>query len=303
MSKSTSAIPCPSPEELQEYCDLSPQKQATHPMAAHVANCGECQKRLRAYAMVDKALSHMMTPPEGLSGRILASVHTPELPQQLSAWPSIWWRRIFWGGMAAAACLAMTLGLWYQRNTPSTNTQVASNATKTSTEAPSPVVNQPSPASDRPEMLAAQTEPMPPPNSLVLERQTARRGNDLDSQAAPMQSVTRVGTQSGSSEARQVPLVDIQQPLPARVHHVWVVPDLGQAGAELGKLVGKKMEAASGTITMRIPDQDLQKLVDTLRSRHWALLSPNLPQPGQAEALRLTGHPVEYTMDIQPQEE
>ena len=288
MDKKADTIPCPSPEDLQDYCDLQPPLRASHPLASHIASCGECQKRLRAYALLDKTLGQMMTPPEGLSGRILAAVHTPELPQQ-SARPSAWWQWLAWGGIAAAACLAITMGVLSHRNIPTDNKmQVAATPRK--------------PASS-PAETVAQSAPAVSANSIVLDRQNTKRGNDLEIQTSPTQAVTRVATQGDSTGGRRVPMVDVQQTLPARVHHVWVVPDLEHEVAEFGKRLGVKVEAAPGPVTVRISDQDLQNLVDGLRERHWALLSPNLPQPGQAKALRLTGRTVDYTLDIQPQEE
>ncbi|MBQ6473249.1 MAG: hypothetical protein IJJ33_14790 [Victivallales bacterium] len=289
MDKNTNDSLCPSPEELQEYRDLPAQMQASHPLASHIANCQECQRHMQAYALMDKALGRMMTPTEGLSGRILAAVHTPELPQQNTSSPSSWWQRLAWGGIAAAACLAITMGVWARRSVPNGNkVQVAANTPKTAAS-PAETMTQAAPAASQ--------------NSIVLDRQTAQREPDLPKQTTPTQSVTRVATHRDSTEGRRVPVMDVQQTLPAQVRHVWVVPNLGREMAYFGKRLGVKVEAAPGSVTVRIPDQELQELVNDLRKRRWALLSPTLPQPGQAEALRLTGRPVEYTLDIQPQEE
>ena len=45
-----------------------------------------------------------------------------------------------------------------------------------------------------------------------------------------------------------------------------------------------------------LKDRQLQGLVEQLNARHWALVSPMLPQPKQWDRVKFTGKPVTYTV-------
>ena len=115
-----------------------------------------------------------------------------------------------------------------------------------------------------------------------------------------------------SEESGQGRLLEIReqgsQPnnsLPGSVHHVWVVNDLEKSSEILNEVIPNSctrilQERGDNYIKycLVLKDDQLQRLVDALGKRGWALLPEDQPPPVEPTKLTMAGREIMYSVDI-----
>ncbi len=265
MNNSDSAVEtcCPSSELLSAWHD---GEEDTTAIAEHLHKCPECRNMIETYRRVDAVLTAGMQAPPGLTERILAACQQLQEPQRID-WTSYFFR----AAALLAVVLAMT-GLFLLLQSGAAN---SSNPTVASPTAP------PTGATTT---AAGLTGP-----ALLINAYNS----SLDSALDKLVARTLMGTDS-------TPTI-----LPKSVRHVWVVHDVYECRRLLPELLPPNVtflcaRAQDGAIRVRISltDRQLQELVNRLETRGWALVTPDLPQPGRHDRLALTDRELVYVADL-----
>ncbi|MDT8390691.1 MAG: hypothetical protein RRC34_09320 [Lentisphaeria bacterium] len=90
------------------------------------------------------------------------------------------------------------------------------------------------------------------------------------------------------------------------VRHVWAVDDINLSRVTLLEALPKDVKThcfsnvsdEKLTFQAAMSDAQLQNFVNTLQAKGWALVTKDFPQPGEINKLKLTGHSVNYRIDL-----
>src|SRR5262245_5353587 len=99
---------------LDHFLDGTLERESRWAVAAHLAECATCQAYLaeqaRMRTFVHNRLNRM-TVPEGLAGRIGATIRETQPRQTLFRWPRLW--PLSLAAATLAALLLLVLGWWF----------------------------------------------------------------------------------------------------------------------------------------------------------------------------------------------
>ncbi len=272
---------CPTGEQLSAFVD----GENDHAVQAHIRECPDCARRVKAYRRIDKAVQSLIAPPESLVDRITKACCAQPGPETAQVF---WFPRVF----AVAAAMAVLAGAAF-------------------------VLFHPGPG--RPSRVAAFRSPKAPathkPGDAVVLYQSSQV-TPLSTQYVARSAANispnqvRAAGLSGRGLRSAVPRIAI----PGRVRHVWVVNDAGAMGRLLQTTLPKgarclPVENAAGAsrYRVRIMDDQLPALVDQLAGAGSALVSPMAPQPSNRfhgrQVVWLVRHrPVDYDVSFVTQQ-
>ncbi len=284
---------CPPVEKLSEWHD----EKVDRAVGRHLEECVPCRKVVGDYCLIDRTVRRRTAAaaPADLAARISAKCR--ELPPP-TALQQFWWAPAAW---RAAAALAVLLGIWgavfyHQRELVSGSSVPTLAASQPAAAVPAPVA----------------IPPPPPPPAAVADSAPARTLSPAAAMAAanvPPVTALRPGDLSlATAAAGRGPA--LKQGVPVRqvnavVHHIWLVDDpRAQIDAILkllpANLAKAEVDSANQSMTVSLPDNLLQMLVDNLGASGAALVSPEYPQPGESAQTRFSGRRVVYYADILP---
>lgn len=271
---------CPSIELLSAWHD----GEGSDEIARHVERCAACRKAVEFYAGIDAAVSAACQPSPDLAVRISRACRNLQREPLQFAWGARLLRAA--AGIALIAAAAAVIAMIATRD--GTSGRPAQLTT----------LPEQTPSDDAPQTADTARRTAPVYRTVYYNR--------LDGPAP----LARVGAETSDfpdSIAQRL------MPQPQRsitilqnsVNHVWVVDDLDVARQQVLDLLPAGASAMCVTPQARalrlhitLTDQQLQALVNRLEARGWALVTPNLPQPGQIDRLQLTGDQVVYVADI-----
>ena len=325
----TDPTACPSSDALSEYYEATREGAPDGGLPdvhRHVRNCPQCQAVMRFYKSIDGLVGKAAAPDDAFVDRILRECHraadndkllSPVIaPQQpvidantasavandasapaAPARPAF--MRVYAPRIAMAAGLLLlggSIALHYlftknlsdenqflaqQQAELLQNTTIAQRRLPLAPSADGPQMAAITPGDLHHSAAAPDTQPVPSNNILAVSFQ-----NDQPTPAQPTEAT------------RHIDKV---------VRHTWLVRDLKDASQFLNAFNGQHgitVQTSQHTpgrliVSLRgIRDTTLQKLVDALEQRHWALVSPMFPQPRQASRIDFTHRPVTYTVRL-----
>ena len=255
---------CPSIDDLSAAADgFLPEE-----ISLHLDVCPVCQQSLQHLRRFDRAVQQRLTPPPGLAERVRQHVHAHAaerlvLVPRWSISPVLRLAAALAASAAAIAILVHVLGDGPAAAPTMAGIPVGAGAALVPTQDPALA---PRPITD---------------------------GN-----------VELAGVQSkGSSLAHSAP--DLRLSIPSQVRHVWTVPASAEEATHLRGFLPKgsyhvDVQDGNTVFAVRLPDRDLQKLVDHLYERKWQLVSAGVPQPQNGANLVLTGQTVRYDLVMVP---
>lgn len=325
----TAPTACPPSDALSEYYEATREGAPDGGLPdvhQHVRNCPQCQAVMRFYKSIDGLVGKAAAPDDAFVDRILRECHraadndkllSPVIaPQQpvadantasavandasaaaAPAHPAF--MRVYAPRIAMAAGLLLlggSIALHYlftknlsdenqflaqQQAELLQNTTIAQRRLPLAPPADGPQMAAITPGDLHHSAAAPDTQPVPSNNILAVSFQ-----NDQPTPAQPTEAT------------RHIDKV---------VRHTWLVRDLKDASQFLNAFNGQHgitVQTSQHTpgrliVSLRgIRDTTLQKLVDVLEQRHWALVSPMFPQPRQASRIDFTNRPVTYTVRL-----
>jgi len=272
---------CPSIEELEDLLYAREENSSSR----HLENCLECRRKAEGLRRVDALLKLHMAPPEGLAERIKAAVHSGKKPV---VQPFHWWNARLWRSAAAAASIsiiAMAAALLLR-----------GNAFKGSHGA-----------------YAANVEALLPAEEYILSDSLDKQEDTEDMKISlgypetPYRAVNNGGVPMGENtgDLASKHFSQAKNTVPATVRHVWSVKNLPDAMNFITNIAivnHKVLQWENDDVTKQkspvisLSDRELQNLVDKLNANRWALLKPDLPQPGAADRVDFSGKTVLYKL-------
>ncbi len=267
MKEETTVQSCLTLEQLEGlHCGAGREEERQH-----LAQCTDCQSKLRELERLDALVAKAIQPPEGLSDRVLTAVHKQEQPIPRNR------LKVLWGltySAAAAVVILLGLAIWTYTPENGANTSLA-DASIQSTE-----------------------KPAYEPQFTGKYARNSIRSN----QAADNANLKTVG--STTSKPYTAPL-NAGVVFPSIIEQVWSVTDLDN-GIEYLKQVAdvnqKQFDLRENEFyhefAIALKDTEAQELSDKLASYGWNLLSPSLPQPGNTENVMFTENPVIYKLKL-----
>jgi len=280
---------CPAAHDLSAAHDRQPEAGAGK---THAAACPTCGAVLDIYRRLDVAVAAAVQPPPGLAERIKRACHPAAAPPRDGRFQGRLHparpRLILLPRLLRSAAAVAVFGFigW-----------LAWDAARPVVPAPAA----PGVAFGRPEALLegpATAEPF-----AVEEARLAAAGPAPLAEGLPPQPLRLVNLGGGSLPAASVGDAGVSR-LPRRIHHVWVVEKPAEAAARLEAVLpaGARLERIPGVsrdlFRIRLADREVQTLVDALSRNGFSLVSPGLPQPGEARRLAITGRPVAYDIEL-----
>lgn len=279
---------CPNNEILEEYRDGTVSGE----WMAHIDNCKSCQRRIASLDLLDLRIRSICQPSDKMADRIKAAVHEGREPSIKSV--PIWRSSLFRiSASAAVLMLLLSISLYIIREggEGSRSTETVVNDSGFAAEADGPH-----------ERTAAEPEQI-----TIAQNRTPMQEN---ANAAPtpsklsFNSNLRLAGTLGEGVSAKRKLVQ-KQPLGEAVRHIWSVKDQGEAREFILKVVkanDKNVEIEQGEGGFRalieLKDTELQQLVDMLNGNGWRLVSPYIPQPGEADAIEFMNTPVIYNVNV-----
>jgi len=256
----------------------------------HLLVCEECRKQVRLMQRLDDCIRDVTAVPADLAGRIKEACHARKTLESTPAWH--WWNTpgLWKVAVAAAFVCLLGYGIDYGRNAVRRQTH------------DSPRVSQMQANVDKQDGEALPTTEgmrLSPSEKAELYADNMKRSTRLFPEE--MQAVGMQGGNNGSKTH------NARYYLSNLIHHVWLVDNLEQGRqyidnlAAQGSLEVEWLEGGSSSSIkgrLLIEDRCLQKIVDEMTGKHWALLSPNLPQPGKKEKIQFLGKELVYEISI-----
>ena len=279
---------CPTFADLSAWMDGDGRAD----VGDHVSTCRACDKTVKFYRKVDQAIVSAMAPSPDLAARITAACEQERGSVLLRFWPTGLWRI----AAAAALVIAATLSayIYFVRPNP---VLLQVTATGERSLAGAPVEH------TAPVYVAGsvQVGAVPQVDDYVWDNEGEEwvprgsvRASDLTMATAGVADTA--GSERGVREMAEA------------VRHVWVVGDAQKTDrvirsslpAELAAQLGALPASRPVTLRMVIKDRDLQGFVDKLSTAGFSLVSPELPQPGEARRILAVGKSVMYEAELVP---
>lgn len=220
---------------------------------------------------IERALSELFVPPEGLENRIMGAVRR-RAPSWERKRVSLW-RRPWLRYAAAAAAIVVVAGLLMlatENTAPTGDNEVASLEVR---------------------------------KNLHLDGSIPQQG-EVQAETGKRMPLRLAGVNSSlvpaSSEGR------LHVGIASQLRHVWTVPDLGEADNLLRKIgqanekniVVKEKNDEQVIYSVALSDAEVQSLVNLLHEENWSLVSPGYPQPKEEYNAVFTGKNVDYEIQI-----
>lgn len=302
---------CPDCDQLNEYYEnvrdgaVDGRLPQVH---QHLQTCQKCQAVMRFYRSLDGLISKSAAPSDDFIDRILQECHRTaeddqvfdkaqtdvaagalDVAPRLRLWQRSWFRLAMTASLALLAG-GVTVRLLSSSESHVTQTAVVAVPEQRTLEEVSAIVA----AAENP----TQTE-APALVAITPENLPQRQG-------VTASNIRHVGVKGAGGDMEQQATAQ-QRPLEQIVRHTWLVRRLdeaqnflqafdGQAGITVHALPSKQRRVI---VSLRgIQDVTLQKLVDVLESKQWALISPMLPQPRQGVRVDFKHKPVIYTVRL-----
>ena len=287
---------CPGSEILEEYRDGT----ASEEWMSHIDNCESCQRRIASLDLLDLRIRSVCEPPAGMAERIKKAVHEGREPS-IKAIP--FWRRPWFRAAASASIVVLLL---------SATVYFAQDAGARSHSGRRPYVENAAVSdSASPENVDAQVATGSAEETGLLAATAEKNISEQDRvrSAAPStlsfdSNLRLAGTMAENSAASQRRQAQ-KQPLGNAVRHLWSVEDTDAAHdfiQKIAKANDRKLdiENVDGGFNafIELKDTELQQLVDMLDSNGWRLLSPYIPQPREADAVKFRNIPVLYYINV-----
>ena len=298
---------CPDLEELSAWFDHA---EAAPQVAAHVAKCEACRREAEQFRRLDAAVRAAIRPAPGLAARIQDTcrreagearpVRNLFLPFQIHV--PVW-------RLAAAAGITALIGLmaWefhhVSRGPVPGTPGLAQTAVTPPATAAGAVLDAVSIAAGADERTAANADP-------GLGAPAMNPAEAVDPPAEPDLAAawnnTVTGTDLRTVSTHDAPAGGALAPkvLEGNVRHVWVVSDLQAATrllrASLPKGARLVEKPAGDRILFQtyLKDGELQQLVDSLAGAGCALVSPDLPQPDEAQRIHIRNKSLSYQAEM-----
>jgi len=277
---------CPKFTELSAWMD----GEGATAVGEHVGTCQACDRTVKFFRKVDQAIVCAMAPSPELAARITAACERDRGVQALRFW------LIGLGRMAAAAALVITAGIaaWFYSTKPVPPHAQISNYGK-NVIAPEPVARTTAIGSTVP------ADAIPHVDDYVWDDESEEWVPRGSVRAADL-TMASAGNTGASETDRGV------REIADAVRHVWVVGDVKKTDRIIRKSLPPELAAQLETLTANRPitlrmtfkDRDLQGFVDKLSAAGFSLVSPELPQPGEARRILAVGKPVEYEAELVP---
>ncbi|MGN0880325.1 MAG: hypothetical protein ACI4WT_12875 [Oligosphaeraceae bacterium] len=324
---------CPASEALSEYYEATREgvpDGGLPDVHRHVLNCPQCQAVMRFYKSIDGLVGKAAAPDDAFVDRILRECHraadndrllspvvAPQQPAHddhaataaadghtsaddaSAATARPVFMRVHAPRIAMAAGLlllggSIALHYLFTKNLSDENQFLAQQQAEllqntTATQRRLPLV----PPAEGPQMAA------------ITPGDLHQSGAAPDAQPVPSNNIQAVSFQNDRPAPAQS--TEATRHIDRVVRHTWLVRDLKDASQFLSAFNGQHgitVQTSQHTpgrliVSLRgIRDTTLQKLVDALEQKHWALVSPMFPQPRQASRIDFTNRPVTYTVRL-----
>lgn len=276
---------CPGDLELGSWFE----GEGPSSLTPHVESCARCQKRIRLYRRADLVAKAMMAPPAGLEDRVLAACRnagdaTGKTP--ILAFPGY---RLM-GRIAAV--LLVVVAVWGVVATIGDRHVGRSAAGRSDLE---------------PERSAPSVQDLlayaPDGRAGLAAGAMGARDRELPSGQTINSGMLRPVSQDQSDGGDGGAQFGTIAP---KVSHVWVGRDLRKGQLEIMRalpkrarmLEAKELEDGILQFLFVLSDRDLQTYVDSLATRGFSLVSPDLPQPGQSASTVATENDVLYILRL-----
>lgn len=325
---------CPSLEELSEFAD----NQVDNRILAHLEHCEKCRKTVDSFIQLDNLVSEISRPSPDLAARIIQQCRQdslsledslPCLPQPVPAARHPW-RTV----LKVAAGFAVVLGVsWLWLGGPAEKrAKSAATAASVPQADPRAVAAASQDQADQNISLDTAATGIVPSRSLQENTkvvnphpQDALAAVALVASAAPASpedsysmselrnlqgQIQRRSLKSVSTNAQKYRVLNLettQRPIDQVTEHIWSVPDL-EAAVEIIDRVALSChseiiwQSTSDNLVKTgrflASDSELQEIVDSLYDSKWVLLSPQLPQPHNGQAVAFNGNDILYTVKL-----
>lgn len=283
---------CPSRQQISELVDGIERAE----VIAHLEHCGICRGVYQAYERIREAARAAVRPRADLSARIKkACERLPAPGPRRRSRPSFWRHHSAVLRLAAAVAVSASLitlfGLAVSRLGGGPGDVSVATSDKSPQETPPPSEKSPAVLPGR--SVAAMHSVFPAHGDGV-------KGPEIEQVATSGQPglppVRRTASQKAALGR-----------LPAQVHHVWVVNDLGRSERYLKTLLAESQypnsrpDANRSLFEIQLRDGELQNLVNRLARHKWSLMTSALPQParqGGETNVRFPGRAVTYRLEL-----
>jgi hypothetical protein len=243
---------------------------------------------VKFYRKVDQAIASAMAPSADLAERIKVACANERGTALLRFWPAARWR------LAAAAALVVAASL-ATVNYVSGPTPVAPAVATAAPAIPQGTIASPVPAPVAAEEVVAQSDDYVWDNDA---EEWVPRGS-VRSADLTMATAGVADSAAGERGVRE---------MAAAVRHVWVVAEAQKTDRvlrdslppELATQLGALPAGRPVTLRMVLKDRELQGVVDKLSAAGFSLVSPELPQPGEARRILAVGKSVMYEAELVP---
>lgn len=302
-NNSSFANSCPSAEVLAEFAF----DQADDAVKAHLEACPKCQAAVEKEIRLSELIDSCCAPPADLAARIQAACRKEAaaveaerlfdevLPRQpLRNW-GFTPLRIAAALVATALLSALLTASWFNNSAHQVSSAVPVMALALPEES----------AADAQPLYAANVATEPESGFSLLDSRRLAPKHEVHPQ---INNAIQTVSTDGDFSRRDQHITQLHR-IDDEVTQVWLTGNripLQETINRLEKEHSGLFEQVTpaddlGIVTLRIngTDLDIQKVVDTLHERgKWTLLSPEYPQPGQANRIAFMNRPVKYTMKL-----
>lgn len=268
MTENVEQTGCPSFDDISAFMD----GEADSSVREHIGSCKQCQHVLASLQILDSAVGKACQVPAGLNQRILNACNETDGQDTQSAIVPFWGRSVV--RYAAAVALTLALGVAVHRTVRNSGNPGGTDAMVADAGGANPQAGE----------------------AMTAERRAVVIDNE---------EVAPVGVTGSQMLPASQPAVS-QRVLASTVSHVWGAKDLSNVKDEFASLLpkdvnwGARSNNQAVVLQVKLTDAQLQKLVESMHAKGWALFSPQLPQPGEKARVKLTGNSVVYQAQFVP---
>jgi len=260
---------CPSEENLSLFID----DPTDFEILEHLENCPKCREMVEEYSLVNELVGEISRPAADFGERLLQNLRQRRQRGKFSLFMDRIHPALHW---SAAAALVVLAGISAVRLFPSASKSQAEVATVT------------------------QNAPLIQPGDVYSLKDLTKLQGDISNVALRNVSV------APSLPTRTI-AVRNQEAIPSNTEHIWLVSNMDDAIAtveQIAKTTGCQAiwrganNDNSAVVTLPVTDVQSQSIADCLYAQHWHLVSPQLPQPGQANNVAFANSKVNYTLRL-----
>jgi len=260
---------CPSEETLSLFID----DPTDFDVLEHIEDCPKCRAMVEEYSLVNELVGEISRPSADFGERLLQNLRQRRQRGKFSLFmdrirPALQW--------SAAAALVVLVGAGIMRVFPPASNSQAETA------------------------IVANNAPTLQPGDVYSLKDLSKIQGEISN--ASLRNVSVAPTLPTRTVA-----VRNQGAIPSSSEHIWLVDNMENAIATVEQIAKNNgcsalwrggNNGSSAVVTLPVTDVQSQSIADELHAKHWHLVSPQLPQPGQAESVTFNNSKVNYTLRL-----